>query len=170
MERRLFVKKTALMTTGVLALSGSNLYASTEEKKSDIIDISPIATSKNKIILKGFILDAITFKKIEVSEIEVKVRRNRLFSTKESIEKANGSYHIVSGFTNSGKIREKLNVKITAFGYKPYEGCLYITKNGCQIHSEEWDYNPNFKPEFCPKNDISDSQTEVKFNFHLVKI
>lgn len=168
MERRLFVKKTALMTTGVLALSGSNLYASTEEKKSNRIDLSPITASTNKIILKGSILDAITLKKIEASEIEVKVKRNRFFSIKEAIEKTNGSYHIISGFSGS-KVREKLHIKINANGYKPYEGCLYVTQNGCHVHSEEWKYNPNFKPEFCPENTFFNNLTEVKFNFHLVK-
>ena len=176
MERRLFVKNTTLLTSGILALSGSNLYASSEEKKSvvekksDIIDISPVSTSKNKILLKGLILDSVTFKKIDVQKIDVQIKRNRFFSTKQSIENINGSYHILSGFTNSGKVYEKMNVQITADGYKPYEGYVYLTKDGCHVHSEEWEYNPNFKPEFCPKNSTSGNQTLSEFNFHLVKI
>lgn len=170
MERRLFVKNTTLLTSGILALSGSNLYASSEEKKSDVIDLSPVSTSKNKIVLKGLILDSVTFKKITVQKIDVQVKRNRFFSTKQSIENTNGSYHILSGFTNSGKVYEKMSVQITADGYKPYEGYVYMTKDGCHIHSEEWQYNPNFKPEFCPKNTTSGNQTLSEFNFHLVRM
>lgn len=170
MERRLFVTKTTLLATGILALSGSNLYASNEEKNLNIIDLSPIIASKNKVILKGLILDSITFKKIDIQRIDVKIKRNRFFSVKQSIEKANGSYHIVSGFTNTGKTYEKMHVRITAEGYKPYEGTIYITKSGCHIHSEEWIYNPNFNTEYCPENNILDNQTVSRFNFHLVKI
>ncbi|MGH2667419.1 hypothetical protein [Flavobacterium sp.] len=170
MERRLFVKNTTLLASGILALSGSNLYASSEEKKSNVIDLSPVSTSKNKLILKGLILDSVTFEKINIQKIDVQVKRNRFFSTKQSIENINGSYHILSGFTNSGKVYEKMNVQIIADGYKPYEGHIYLTKDGCHVHSEEWDYNPDFKLEYCPKNNTSGTQTLSEFNFHLVRI
>ncbi|TGD56655.1 hypothetical protein [Flavobacterium humi] len=170
MERRLFVKNTTLLTSGILALSGSSLYASNEEKKSNIIDLSPVSTSKNTLLLKGMILDAATFQKIDVQKIDVQVKRNRFFATKQSIENVNGSYAILSGFTNNGKVYEKMNIRITANGYKPYEGCVYLTKDGCHVHSEEWAYNPAFKPEYCPKNNTEGNQTLSEFNFHLVKL
>jgi hypothetical protein len=171
MERRLFVKNTTLLTTGVLALSGSNLYASNEElKKSDVIDMSPVAASKSKIVLRGSVLDSLTFEKVEVKKIEVTIKRNRFFSTKQAIENINGSYHIISGFTNSGKKYEKMDVRIIADGYKPYNGIMYMTKDGCHVHSDEWIYNPNFKPEYCPENNTLENLTVSKFNFHLVRL
>ncbi|WP_300570724.1 hypothetical protein [Flavobacterium sp.] len=170
MERRLFAKNTALFATGILALSGSNIYASGEEKKSNTIDLCPALNTKNKISLQGQILDSVTFKKIEVKKMDVHVKRNRFFSTKQSIENINGSYHIISGLTNIGKTYEKMTVQIIADGYKPYEGTIYMTKAGCHVHSEEWAYNSNFKPEFCPENKVIENQTLSKFNFHLVKL
>ena len=62
-----------------------------------------------------------------------------------------------------------MTVQIIADGYKPYEGTIYMTKAGCHVHSEEWAYNSNFKPEFCPENKVIENQTLSKFNFHLVK-
>lgn len=77
----------------------------------------------------------------------------------------------LSGFNVSNtKVNEKISIQIETEGYKPYKNTIYFSAKGCYIHSEEWNYNPNFKSEFTPKNNRSENETISSFNFHLVKI
>ena len=172
MKRRLFVKKASMLTTGILALSGINALASHVEKSNpNYIDLSPISPSNKKIKLIGFVLDSKTLEPItDIIRMKVAIKRNRFFSLKESIETKNSSYTIVNGLTKSGKIFEKMNVAIHVNGYKPYHGAIFMTQNGCNVHSEEWNYNENFKPEYCPKNYCLNDNLQSKFNFLLVKL
>ena len=172
MKRRLFVKKATMLTTGILALSGINALASHVEKNNtNYTDLSPISPSNKKIKLKGSVLDSKTFEPInDIIRMNVAIQRNRFFSLKEFIETKNSTYTIVNGLTKSGKIFEKMNVAIHVSGYKPYNGTIYMTQNGCDVHSEEWNYNENFKPEYCPKNYCLNDNVESTFNFLLVKL
>jgi len=169
MKRRQFIKSTAVFTTGALVFSEIDAHASTSEKESEILDLMPLVDSKDKISINGFVKDFETLKPITNAKMNVSVKRNRFFYTNRELNSKNGNYRINSGFANSSKISEKLEIKITADGYKTYKGCLYLTKNGCNLHSSEWDYNPRFKPEYCPKNDKSFDVITSKFNFHLIK-
>lgn len=169
MKRRQFVKSTAVFTTGALFFSEMYAQAATSEKESDILDLKPLVNLKYQISINGFVKDFETLQPITNAKMNVSVKRNRFFSINRELNPKNGNYRINSGFTNSSKISEKLEIKITANGYKTYEGCLYLTKNGCNLHSSEWDYNPKFKPEYCPKNDKSFDTITSKFNFHLIK-
>ena len=67
------------------------------------------------------------------------------------------------------KGNHKIKVKIDADGYKTFFGTIYLTKLGCRIDSEMWSYNPDFKPEFIPKNEITSTLINSKFDFLLVK-
>jgi hypothetical protein len=169
MKRRQFVKSTAIFTTGALVFSETEVHASISEKESDVLDLKPLVNSKEKISINGFVKDFETLQPITNAKMNVSVKRNRFFPTYRELNSKNGSYIINSGFTNSGKISEKLEIKITADGYKAYKGYLYLTKNGCNLHSSEWDYNPKFNPEYCPKNNKSFDEITSKFNFHLIK-
>lgn len=169
MKRRQFIKSTAIFTTGALVFSETDIHASISEKESGVLDLKPLVNSKEKILINGFIKDFETLQPITNAKMNVSVKRNRFLPTVRELNSKNGSYSINSGFTTSGKISEKLEIKITADGYKTYKGYLYLTKNGCNLHSSEWDYNPKFKPEYCPKNDKSFDVIKSKFNFHLIK-
>ncbi|MFC5682457.1 hypothetical protein ACYE2N_11700 [Flavobacterium sp. MAHUQ-51] len=169
MKRRQFVKSTAIFTTGALVFSETEVHASTSDKESNVLDLKPIVNSKEKISIKGFIKDFDTLQPITNANINISVKRNRFFSTYRELNSNNGSYTINSGFSDSGKNSNKLKVKITANGYKTYNGYLYLTKYGCNIHSSEWDYNPKFNPDYCPNNNKSSDEITSKFNFHLIK-
>lgn len=169
MRRRQFVRNTVIFTMGTLVIPETNVFASISEKESNTIDLKPFAVSIEKILISGFIKDFETLQPIPDAKMIVSVKRNRFFPTYRKLESKNGSYTINSGFTASGKISEKLEIKITADGYKDYKSYLYLTKNGCNLHSSEWDYNPNFFTDYCPKNSKSVDEIISKFNFHLLK-
>lgn len=171
MERRLFVKKTSLLTSGILILSTDSILATTattaQNNVTNVNLIPALATGKN-IIIKGLVLDAKTNLPIN-TDIKISAKRNRFYSKNNSLNALNGEYSIYTGFTNSGKISEKLNFEINAPGYKPYNGNLYITKDGCNVHSDQWQYNPAYKPEYRPINKEQINTITSTFNFYLVK-
>ena len=171
MKRRNFVKRLGVFTTGTIALSGSNLYASQaqNETQNAIIDLSPLS-STDYFLLKGKFIDALTLQPIKNVKMVAKVTQNRFFALNESVISTDGTYQIQSGFSsNKNKMNEKVNIEITADGYKTYKSAIYLSPIGCNIHSEEWNYNPNFKVENCPKNTNIENKTLSTFNFHLVK-
>ena len=169
MKRRLFIKQASIVTTGVLALSGAEVYATESKQKSTAIDLLPLSATSSKIKLKGTIIDATTFQPIENCQMIVKTKKNRLFTTTKDIVTSNGEYSILSGFTASGKTMEKIQVEIKAKGYKTYASFIYLTPLGCNLHSEEWNYNQNFDYKHCPKSETIGTQTISLFNFQLVK-
>ncbi|MCV9930422.1 hypothetical protein OIU83_22370 [Flavobacterium sp. LS1R49] len=168
MKRRLFVKKTSLLTSALLFLSTEALLSTPKPDNINNLDLTPMLGTSKKIIIKGTILDSITHLPIN-TDMHIKTKRNRFFSKKHSINALNGSYSIYSGFSNSEKISEKLLIEIKVDGYKPYEGNLYLTRNGCSVHSDQWQYNPDFKPEYCPVNYEESNLLFSTFNFYLVK-
>ena len=170
MERRLFVKKTSLLTSGILILSTDSILATATATQKNVtnINLTPVLATGKNIIIKGLVLDAKTNLPIN-TEINISAKRNRFYSKNNSLTALNGEYSIFTGFTNSGKISEKLNFDITAEGYKPYNGNLYITKKGCNIHSDQWQYNPGYKPECRPINKEHENAIVSTFNFYLVK-
>lgn len=169
MKRRLFVKKTSIVSMGILALSGAEIFANNTKKENSVIDLLPLSDISNKIIVKGKILDANTSQPIENCTIVVKAKTNRLFNSTKEIQPSNGDYSIVSGFSQEGKSSKKIKIKISADGYKTYNSYLYISANGCNIHSQEWEYNKNFDINDCPKNIKIGNETLSTFNFKLIK-
>ena len=169
MKRRLFVKKTSMVSMGILAFSGTEIFANNAKEESSVIDLLPISKISNKIIVKGTILDAHTSQPIENCSIIVKTKSNRLFNTTKEILSTNGDYTIVSGFIPEGKLSKKIKIKITAEGYKTYNSQIYISTNGCNIHSDEWNYNKNFNLNDCPKNIKIGNETLSTFNIKLIK-
>jgi len=167
MERRLFIKKASMLTTGVLAMSSLTSFTSPENENSNI-DLVPFLASK-RIELKGIIVDAKSGQVVINTSIKVKLNRNRFLATQRVIENNNGKYSIASGFTPNGKFSEKIEIEIKAPGYKTYKSQLLLSKNGCNVHSAEWDYNPDFKIEYLPENLISGEDVISQFNFRLVK-
>lgn len=155
---------------GILAISGTNVLANnTEKEKSTVIDLLPLKKVSKKIVLKGTILDATTLKPIENCKISVKTKVNRLFNSTQDILTSNGNYTIMSGFSEEGKISKKIKVEIKATGYKPYTGYIYLSTSGCNLHSDEWNYNKNFDYNDCPKNKQSEDEISSFFNFKLIK-
>lgn len=174
MERRKFVKKLSVFTTGALVLSGSNLYAldtdSETKTENTSINLTPLSFIDKKITLKGNFIDSETLEPIHSVVLKAKVKKNRFLPLSKTIEPKNGSYEIQTGFSSNGnKINEKVTIEISAEGYKTFSSNLYLTANGCNIHSEIWDYNPKFKMEYCPKNSSNGNHTVSAFNFHLVR-
>lgn len=170
MKRRLFVKNVSMASMSILAISGTNVLANTTEKeKSTVIDLLPLTKVSKKIVLKGSILDATTLKPIENCKMSVKAKVNRLLNSTQDILTSKGDYTIISGFTNEGKISKKIKVEITAAGYKPYTGYIYLSTSGCNLHSNEWNYNKNFDFNHCPKNEQLENGISSFFNFRLVK-
>ena len=155
---------------GILAVSGTDVLANnTEKEKSTVIDLLPLRKVSKKIVLKGEILDATTLKPIENCKMSVKAKVNRLFNSTQDILTSNGDYTIISGFTEEGKVSKKIKVEITATGYKPYTGYIYLSTSGCNLHSDEWNYNKNFDYKDCPKNQQLENEIASFFNFRLVK-
>ena len=155
---------------GILAVSGTDVLANnTEKEKSTVIDLLPLRKVSKKIVLKGAIIDATTLKPIENCKISVKAKVNRLFNSTQDILTSNGNYTIMSGFSEEGKISKKIKVEITANGYKPYRSYIYLSASGCNLHSDEWNYNKNFDYNDCPKNQQSENEIASFFNFRLVK-
>lgn len=171
MKRRLFLKQTGIATTGVLLFSGAEVTAHdlADIPSKNRIDLSPISFVANKVTLTGLILDSETQQIISTCQIKVKIKNNRLLSNTEEIKVTNGSYEVLTGFTNSCRIRKKLEVQITAEGYKPYQGSIFISHKGCNIHSDEWVYNQDFNTNQCPQNVVSGNKTTSQYNFFLVK-
>ena len=171
MERRFFIKQTSLVTTGLVAFSSTSIFADvTCEKSSTVIDIEPFSETALKIKLTGAILDAMTFESIKNCKLIIKTKKNRFFTTTRNIITENGNYTILSGFTSSGRIMEKVQVEIQAEGYKSYKSFIYLTTNGCNLHSQDWNYNSNFDFNLhAPKNEIIGNQVRSLFNFHMVK-
>jgi hypothetical protein len=170
MKRRLFVKQTSIASLGVLAFSSVKTHAkNNEEAKNTVIDLLPFANATRKTTLKGAIVDATTHMPIEDCKMEVTAKTNRLFKTSKIILTPKGEYTILSGFTADGKTLKKLEVKITAAGYKTYIGNVYLTANSCNLHSDTWNYNKNFDSKYCPKNTTIGNETFSEFNFQLVK-
>lgn len=167
MERRLFAKQASLLASGVLIFPTGTILSNPEQNNSNL-DLTPLFITGKKIIIKGLILDSKTHLPI-TTDINVKVKRNRFYSKKHSITAIDGCYSIYSGFSNSDKISEKVMIEIKVNGYKPYESNLYLTKKGCNIHSDQWQYNPDFKSEYCPVNKEESEFVLSKFNFYLVK-
>lgn len=156
---------------GILAVSGTDVLANNSEKeqKSSVIDLLPLRKISKKIVLKGSIIDATTSKPIENCKMTVKTKINRILNSKQNILTSNGDYTIVSGFTAEGKISKKIKVEISASGYKSYTGFIYLSTSGCNLHSEEWNYNKNFDHKNCPKNEHSENEISSFFDFRLVK-
>lgn len=171
MKRRLFVKNVSMASMGILAISGTDVLANNSEEvtKSTVIDLLPLRKISKKIVLKGSILDATTLRPIENCKMSVKTKFNRLLNSTQDILTANGDYTILSGFTSEGKISKKIKVDITATGYKPYTGYIYLSSGGCHLHSNEWNYNKNFDHNHCPKNEHLENEISSFFNFRLVK-
>jgi hypothetical protein len=170
MKRRLFIKQASLVTTGVLAFSGTEIYANESKQKSNVIDLLPFASTDSKIKLKGTIVDANTSQPIENCTMIVKTKKNRLFSTTKEITTTNGDYSILSGFTATGKMSDKIQIEIKANGYKTYNSHIYLSSKGCNLHSDEWKYNKNFDYNLCgPKDETVGNHTTSLFNFQLVK-
>ncbi len=171
MERRFFIKQASIVTTGLLALSNTDVFASeSKEKSNTIINIMPFSATSLKIKLKGNVVDAITLQPIKNCKMIVKTKKNRFFATTKDIVTENGNYTIQSGFTAAGRLMEKVQVEIHANGYKSYQSFIYLTPNGCSLHSQDWNYNKNFDYNIhCPKNESIGNQINSVFNFHLVK-
>ena len=170
MKRRLFLKKTSIATTGILLFSGLEVQSENKAiKKSNVIDFSPISISAKKITIKGSIVDSKTLQPIKDSQISIKMKNNRMLSTNKDVISQEGEYAVVNGFTASGKVHKKMHVAIKADGYKSYNGVIFVTPTGCNLHSNEWAYNKNFDPINCPQNTSVGDETLTRFNFHLVK-
>lgn len=163
MERRSFIQKTALASTFALFVSPKTLFANEQNQAS--IDLSSIFANGKNIKLSGATLDAITQTEI-AAKISVK-SGSGIFSKFREVELIKGQYSINSRI--SSKANNKLKIKIEAKGYKTFKGNLYLTSNGCRIHSEMWAYYADFKPEYLPKNKVNENEIISKFNFHLIK-
>ncbi len=169
MKRRLFVKQTSIVSLGILTFSGLKTQANNTENKNTVINFLPLTNASKKITLRGTIVDAITKMPIENSTMTVKAKANRLFNSTKEIVSNNGEYSILSGFSEEGKIVKKMEVEIKASGYKTFKGFIYLTTNGCNLHSDTWNYNKNFDYNHGPKNIVDGSQILSEFNFQLVK-
>lgn len=174
MKRRKFVKNLSAFTTGALVLSGSNLYALESDFETKTlntsIDLTPLSIYDKKITLQGNFIDSETLEPIQSVVLKAKIKKNRFIPLSKSITSTNGSYTIQTGFSSDGnKINEKVTIEIAADGYKTLSSNLYLSIDGCNIHSDIWNYNPKFNIEHCPQNNVNESTTISTFDFHLVK-
>ena len=163
MKRRTFVQKTAILSSSALLLNPFDMVAS--QTSSCQLDLTSILSQGKKIIISGSAIDAASKKSVNAN-IEVKTGYG-LFSKTRISQIDNGSYSIIGSVLHEGL--KKIKVKIEAQGYKTFDGYIYVSNLGSRIHSDMWQYNPNFKPEFIPKNRISDNLIDSTFNFYLVK-
>ena len=163
MKRRTFIQQTATLSTVTLLSSPLELIA--KETSNCELNLSSFISSGKKAVVNGFAIDAISKKPINAN-IEIKSDSGIFTKTRTGIIQ-NGQYSIVGNVLTKGN--HKIKVKIEADGYKTFFSTIYLTKLGCRIDSEMWSYNPDFKPEFIPKNEITSTLINSKFNFLLVK-
>lgn len=162
MERRSFVKKSALLSSIALIASPTVLVAG--ESNNHSMNVASLLTVGKKVKISGFAYDAETKKLID-ARIQVKSGYGLFAKTRQGMA-SQQKYEIIGSVSDNSN---KIAVKIEANGYKTYEGFIYLTQSGCSIHSEMWKYNPNFKSEFVPKNEVSSNEVNSKFDFYLVK-
>lgn len=162
MERRLFVKQAAMLSTFALVSTPSFLKA--KESSTNSADVSSAFLAGKKVMVTGFAYDSRTQQEVD-AVIEVSTRKGIFSKTKEIVSV--GGYSIL-GSIQKGET-QKVKVRVQAEGYKTLQGHLYFTSQGCRIHSDMWHYNPDFKPEFIPKNEITASEILSRFSFYLVK-
>lgn len=163
MKRRTFIQQSAVLSTVTLLSSPLELIAK-ENSNCELNLASFIATGK-KAIVNGFAIDAVSKDPIKAN-IQIASDSGFYTKTRTGISQ-NGQYSIVGNVLNEGN--HKIKVKIEADGYKTFIGTIYLTRLGCRIDSQLWSYNPDFRPDFIPKNEITDTLINSKFNFHLVK-
>lgn len=163
MERRSFVKKSTLLSS--IALLSSPIALVANDINTNAIDVSSFLTVGKKVKITGFAFDADTQQTIPAT-IQVKTGYG-LFSKTRAAVAHNGQYEIAGNVSRESS--SKIKVKVEAQGYKTFEGYIYLTSLGCKIHTDIWKYNPNFKKEFIPKNEVTAEQVDSKFNFYLVK-
>ncbi|WP_428223274.1 hypothetical protein [Flavobacterium sp.] len=169
MSRRLFVKNTSIFSMGLMAFSGSSLWAKNTTEDTTVIDLTPINPIDKKITLAGNIIDATTLLPINGCKMTVKAKTNRLFKTTREIATPAGVYSIITGFSTSRKLSKMLEVTIEAPGYKTYSSFINLSTTGCHLHSEEWNYNKNFNPMHCPQNNTENQEILSNFDFRLIR-
>ena len=163
MERRTFVQKTTLISS--IALLSSPIELLANETANCELDLTSFLSQGKKIIINGSAFDSISNNSINAT---IKVASGYgLFSKTRTSTIKNGRYLIAGNVLKEGM--HKIKVKIEAEGYKTFDGHFYVNKTGCLIHSDMWQYNPDFKPEFIPKNSITTDSINSKFNFYLVR-
>lgn len=163
MKRRFFLQKAGVVSATALLTTPTDLLAS--ESPNCQLDLSSIMSQGKNFFVNGFAFDAISNASID-AVFEIKSGYGLFTKTRKATIK-NGQYSIIGNTLKEGL--QKIKVKIEAQGYKTFEGSIYLSNLGCRIHSDMWKYNPNFKPEFTPKNDITADLISSKFNFYMVR-
>jgi hypothetical protein len=163
MERRSFVKKSTLLSS--IALLSSPMALVANDINSHSVDVSSLLTVGKKVRISGFTFDSDTKQAIPAT-IQVKAGYGLFSKTRDAVA-SSGHYEIAGKVAHD--ISSKIRIKVEAQGYKTFEGYIYLTSLGCRIHTDMWKYNPGFKKEFIPKNEVTAEQVESKFNFYLIK-
>ena len=163
MERRKFIEQSLALSTLTLLTSPLELHA--KENLNCELNLTSYISGGKKAIIRGFAIDAVSKAPINAN-IEIKSDSGFYTKTRNGIIQ-NGQYSIVGNLRDKGN--HKIMVKIEAKGYKTFCGSVYLTKSGCRIDSHMWSYNPDFKPELIPKNEITSDLIDSKFNFHMVR-
>jgi hypothetical protein len=163
MERRLFVKRTALLSSLALVASPSALLA--DEAPQNEINISPLLSQGNNLKITGLIIDSESKKAINAT-IEIKTGYG-IFGRTKRMNTLQGGYAIKSKMSKNDN--KKVKITIEAEGYKTYQGHLYLNGQGCAIHTDMWKYNPKFNAENIPQNKNTSEGIHATFNIPLVK-
>lgn len=167
MERRSFVKNTGILASTAMLFSTSDLIANTSTP-DNVLDLRSVLSTGSNIAIKGLVVDAETHSPL-VASVKMYTKRRRFMSKHRLMNSINGQYAVKFKMDAPDKLTEKIYFEIKAEGYKTFEGVLYVSDKGCNIHSEFWNYNPTFNPDFKPKNQKLETSLLSTFNFHLIK-
>lgn len=165
MNRKLFIKNIGLSIVTIMVGPVSSVFSESTNVTNNM-KLGSFEGSGNSVKISGKFLDAETLKNISAS---ILIKKEATVFTKKKASHNVKVYSIQNDLGNN--LVEKLTFKITALGYKTFEGQLFISKNSVSINSNIWQYNPSFKAENRPnKHKIENGILLANFDFHLVKV
>jgi len=163
MKRRSFIQKTSLLSSVAILAGTDTLFANAN--KTNKIDLSSFLNKGKLLNLTGKVICAETQQALD-AKISIKTGYG-LFAKYKTLEVKSENFHIVEKLDLHDA--KKIKVKVEAEGYKTFEGPLYVNSQGFSIHTDMWKYNPKFKSENVPANQVLSTEIKSAFNFELVK-
>ncbi len=178
-SRRLFLRNSAIATTGITLLSSSGLNAFTETQ-NPYKGYNPYAENSNDFRTSTLFGDHITVKgkiynqsgTVPISDVKVEVwhlspdsskyrHRGKLTTNNE------GEYQFITDFPNkeygkSAKIFYKISTK-----NKTYFTDLSLTKNEVFVTSKHWEENHQLGDKLFPEKVEFLDQTTITFNISI---
>jgi hypothetical protein len=168
MQRRNFVKKLSILSSGVIFATKANAITNMFNKTSAVLKAIPNTAYLKNTTIQGTIYDAITHKPITAT-MHITLQGKQIPETNMQSNSLTGNYEIHTGVNFNNMHSTILEVSITAPNYKTYVNKIFANTTGCSIYSNAWAYNPAFNKLHLPVNHSTDIATNTTLNFYLLK-